>query len=527
MSACGRGNEEKTRKATGMSNEDSRKQHTDDASRRKRLDKRIPNVYPDSSQDEQADDQGVSSRPAAVPKARGGVSANKGNRDSAAPEGADRPVPHDAGRVPAQRTGHQTVHPRTTSQAEVAQYQRNSYEHGGGHHRKRGRRVASVIVFIIVALLLVGGGVAAFLYTRPLHVVVNGVEYEVAWNTTYNKLHDDGIISGDSGNFVAVDGEVLEAGKGGPFKAYANGKLVDDNDSRVKNDATITTEDGDDITEDADVTERSVSWVWDIEDCGRQDTYNFSIGMWVTQGTDGTERTATGKVSGKTVVTTDMVPRMVRHYYTNETGDQKVIALTFDDGPSEFTQQVLDILDKYGAVATFYEVGSKIEEHPETTKAVVEQGSEVGNHSYSHSVFYSADNQDQVCSEVAKTNEIIKDVTGQTCTNIRPPGGFWSDELWKPLEGNCTLCVGGSIDTNDWKRQGVDSIVHAAEQGESGDVILMHDGGGDRSQSVQALDQICAYYKDQGYTFVTTSQLADIERQALRDEGAIPAESTA
>lgn len=415
------------------------------------------------------------------------------------------------------------------SREELSAYSRSSYSHGRGGHRRHSskRSFSPVKLIVILAVIVVAAGCGLFLFTRPVHATVDGTDYELPWNTTYSDLRDEGLVSAKDGNLVAVDGSLIEVGKGKPFKAYDSGSLVKNNGRRVRNGADVTVADGDDATEDSTISEKNVAWTWDIEDCGRQDTYNFSIGMWVTQGRDGVEETATGDISGKTAkvpTSKDMIPRMVRHYCTNKTGDQKVIALTFDDGPSEYTQQVLDTLTKYGAVATFYEVGNNIKEYPDLTRAVVAQGSEVGNHSLTHSVYYGTDNVDAVVSEVSQTNQIIQQTTGQTCTNIRPPGGFWSDQLWQPLDGNCTLCVGWSIDTTDWKRPGAEAIANTATKGESGDVILMHDGGGDRSQSVAALDTICKYYKDQGYTFVTISQMADIERQVLRDEGQIPAE---
>lgn len=418
---------------------------------------------------------------------------------------------------------------------DASQYSREKYTQGK-HSRKsvstpevkhkKSRRRGKIVAIVVVAILLIVGGVAGFYFMRPISITVDGAKRTVAFNTTYSKLHDDGVLSASNGNLVAVDGSVLQTGKGGPFKAYDNGELVANNNSRVQRDSNITESTGDDVTENCSITEKTEPWTWDIEDCGRQDTYNFSIGMWVTNGTDGVDKVETGSISGKTAVAADsqkMVPRMVRHYFTNKTGGQKTIALTFDDGPSQYTQQVLDTLSKYGAVGTFYEVGNNIQQYPEQSKAVIAQGSEIGNHSLTHNNYYNAGNADVVKSEVTQTNQIIKDTTGETCTDIRPPGGFWSDSLWKTLDGQCTLCVGWSIDTEDWKKPGVDSIVNTAlEQAEAGDVVLMHDGGGDRSQSVAALDTICSTLKQRGFTFVTVSQMAQTERDTLVAAGTIP-----
>lgn len=388
----------------------------------------------------------------------------------------------------------------------------------------RRRRTPLIIILALLVVAIVGG---LLFFNRPVRIVVDGKEYTVRASSTYNKLHDDGVITAPNGDLLAVDGSVLTQGGGKPFKVYDNGKQV--NNSRlVSNGATLTQEKGDDETEDATYETTTIPWTWDIEDSGRQDTYQFSLGLYVTQGTDGQGKTATGKISGKTATVPsgqEMVPRMVRHYYINETGGRKAIALTFDDGPSEYTQQVLDVLSRYDAVGTFYEVGQNIREHPDLAKAVEAQGSEVANHSLTHTVYYGTETTEASVNEVRECNQVINEVLGKDNTNIRPPGGFWSDSLWQPLDGECSIVAGWTIDTRDWERPGTESIIAAATTDvKPGEVILMHDGGGDRSQTVAALDQICKTLKSQGFEFVTVSQMADIERQALVANGSIPKE---
>lgn len=413
---------------------------------------------------------------------------------------------------------------RAIEDMEAAQGARSSRRGRTSVARPRRGRTPLIIILALLILAVVGG---LLFFNRPIRITVDGKEYTVRASSTYNKLHDDGVITAANGDLLAVDGSVLTAGGGKPFKVYDNGKQV--NNSRlVSSGANLTQEKGDDETEDATYETTTIPWTWDIEDSGRQDTYQFSLGLYVTKGTDGQGKTATGKVSGKTATVPsgqEMVPRMVRHYYINETGGRKVVALTFDDGPSEYTQQVLDILSSNGAVGTFYEVGQNIQEYPDLTKAVEAQGSEVANHSLTHTVYYGTETSEASINEIKQCNQIIKDVLGKDNTNIRPPGGYWSDTLWKPLDGQCSIVAGWTIDTRDWQRPGTESIVATATTDvKPGEVILMHDGGGDRSQTVAALDQICKTLKSQGFEFVTVSQMADIERQALVANGSIPKE---
>lgn len=187
---------------------------------------------------------------------------------------------------------------------------------------------------------------------------------------------------------------------------------------------------------------------------------------------------------------------------------QKTIALTFDDGPwPPHTQEVLEVLQRYEAKATFFWLGVNVQKYPDLAKEVVSQGHEVGNHTFSHRTALSDDAVAQ--QEIAGSNQLIKEVTGATPVLFRPPGGRKNNGLNDWAKQNGYTVVMWSVQPNDWKPGATpDQIAQSVlEQAAPGRVVLLHDGGGDRSATVQALPKILEGLQSQGYRFVTVSEL--------------------
>jgi len=187
----------------------------------------------------------------------------------------------------------------------------------------------------------------------------------------------------------------------------------------------------------------------------------------------------------------------------------KSIALTFDDGPSEYTDRILDILEEEDVPATFFVIGSQVtpDQYP-TLKRMSGDGMEIAAHTWSHAdLSHSSDNT--VKNELDKTSEAIKQVTGDPTTCYRPPYGATSPRVRSLAEdqGYTTEQLWG-IDSEDWQLPGADKIFKNATQSadtpESPSVLLMHDGGGPREQTLEALPRIIQYYKDHGYTFTVS-----------------------
>ena len=180
--------------------------------------------------------------------------------------------------------------------------------------------------------------------------------------------------------------------------------------------------------------------------------------------------------------------------------------LTFDDGPSSrYTAQILKILRAYGARATFFEIGQNVARYPSLTRRVYQQGNSVQNHTWSHPDLRHV-SASAFRSQVQKTDRYIRAQTGYTPRCLRPPYGGTNKLVSRRAAALGKSIRLWTIDTRDWSRPGTSVIVRRAlAHVHSGSVILMHDGGGNRSQTVAALPTILRTLKARGYGFTTMS----------------------
>lgn len=181
---------------------------------------------------------------------------------------------------------------------------------------------------------------------------------------------------------------------------------------------------------------------------------------------------------------------------------EKVVALTFDDGPGyKTTMMLLDGLKERNVHATFFLLGEKIEQRKEVVERMEEDGHLIGNHTYGHIQLDSV-NIEYAKAEIAKTNEIIKEITGKYPVYIRPPFGSWNRTLEEEIELTPVLWT---LDTTDWNTKDVERIVnYVIDEVESGDIILMHDI---YDTSVAAALEIVDRLQKKGYVFVTVDEL--------------------
>ena len=186
-----------------------------------------------------------------------------------------------------------------------------------------------------------------------------------------------------------------------------------------------------------------------------------------------------------------------------------MVALTFDDGPSPYTPGILDTLEKYGSRATFFEVGNRINQYPDTVLRISRMGCEIGNHSYDHPLLGNA-SAAKIYSQLSRTDTRIKAVIGKKPVLFRPPYGSIGSSLRNNAGRPMILW---SIDTLDWKNRNADAVYWAVmNHVKDGDIILMHDLYGSTRTAVQ---KIVPALQKRGYQLVTVSELAQYKKVTL------------
>ena len=191
----------------------------------------------------------------------------------------------------------------------------------------------------------------------------------------------------------------------------------------------------------------------------------------------------------------------------------KTVALTFDDGPDPaWTPKILDVLARQHVPATFFVVGTEVARHPELARRLVREGHEIGAHTFTHPDLASLPSWRRDLED-SQVQLAIAYATGRSTSLLRPPYSSFADALTdddyatvRAIGGQGYLTVLDDVDSEDWKRPGVDTIVrNATPQGDEGAIVLMHDAGGDRAQTVAALDRLIPRLRDEGYRFTTVS----------------------
>jgi peptidoglycan-N-acetylglucosamine deacetylase len=203
---------------------------------------------------------------------------------------------------------------------------------------------------------------------------------------------------------------------------------------------------------------------------------------------------------------------------------QKIV-LTFDDGPSpEYTGNVLDILKQYRVPATFFVIGMNGEQNPDLLHRIVDEGHEIGSHTFTHPNI-ARTSKEQLIVELNATERVIESHLGRRTLLFRPP---YAQDIEPdtpaevvPIEFTSNLgyyTIGLKIDPSDWRNPGVDRIVTETIQqavAGKGNIVLLHDSGGDRSQTIAALPLLIQGLRDRGFELVTVSNLLGLNQDAV------------
>ena len=190
-----------------------------------------------------------------------------------------------------------------------------------------------------------------------------------------------------------------------------------------------------------------------------------------------------------------------------------MIALTFDDGPTENTQAIIDVLNKYGAKATFFVVGNRIGNFEQVLPVMLQGGHEIGNHTWNHPKLPEL-SMSKINTAIRKCNERIEKAAGYTPRFLRPPYGSVNKTMYFEAKDYKLITVLWSLDTLDWDLRDTEKIYKSVmENIQDGDIVLFHDTV---PENVEALERILPELSARGYQFLTLSELFSFAKNELK-----------
>lgn len=188
---------------------------------------------------------------------------------------------------------------------------------------------------------------------------------------------------------------------------------------------------------------------------------------------------------------------------------QKVVALTFDDGPADNTNQILSLLEEYNAKATFFLIGAEIEKFPEEARKIAEEGHQIGNHTYSHKrmifktpAYYK--------DEIEKTDQLIQNAGYKGEIDVRPPNGKKLIGLPYYLNKHKRETITWNLEPDTFYTTVSDKVKYVTENIEPGSIILLHPMYDKTGQALQTIEGILQELSKEGYMFITVNELQDL-----------------
>ncbi|MBY4797853.1 polysaccharide deacetylase family protein [Collinsella sp. AGMB00827] len=363
----------------------------------------------------------------------------------------------------------------------------------------------------LAAVLGLGGVGSWWAFWRSIRFTVNGKSVSARVGTPLAQmLHDHDYFGAKPGPLKSVGGALLDETGGPRCSVTIDGSDVPFSELstyKVASGASITVSDGAEGTEE--YTEEKVA-IQPVAEMQRGGAIQY-VAQW---GKPGEKLVRTGKTSGEVVdheILTEVQNMVVASKSCVPEDGGKYMALTFDDGPSSFTPQILDILKEKGVKATFFNLGNNVDAHPELTRRVHDEGHQLASHSTTHPVMTKLD-RDAMRKELTSVAQSLKESAGVDVQMLRAPYGAYDLNCWLQTNDLISCNVLWNIDTLDWKRPGADKIVQSVLAGaNNGAIALMHDGGGERSQDIEALPKIIDGLREAGYELVTVQELMKLD----------------
>ncbi len=343
-----------------------------------------------------------------------------------------------------------------------------------------------------VVLLLVGSALPTPAATGGMWVRVNGRVVSLAEShpTVADVERASGVDPGHGDLYTALTHHRM-AGAGPPGRIFVDGRPATAS-TRVANGAAISMTKGPDTVEPVELRQVAVA----PAGLPQVETHVWHAGR------AGLDDVRVGQRSGEIVARTPVRPAEPAVEDT-----AKVVALSFDDGPDpEFTNAILQILAEEKIKATFCIPSYQGAKHPDVVRAEFEQGHTVCDHTVHHVEHLDQRPHDVIVREIGEAADFLHSVTGQSPKFYRAPGGNLSPEVIQAAHDRGLRVLGWAVDSGDYRRPAPQVLVERIlSQVTPGAVILMHDGGGNRSSTVAALKPLIEQLKAQGYGFTTPS----------------------
>ncbi|NTU70411.1 MAG: polysaccharide deacetylase family protein [Coriobacteriia bacterium] len=365
------------------------------------------------------------------------------------------------------------------------------------HHHRLAPWLLVLVAFSLAAIAF------GFVISKehPVPVTIDGSPVVLSEGTTVANLEARHLLTAQPGRLLSVSGSVVETLGGAPARVLVNGRDAEAEQYLFRNDV-IVSESG------ADTTETTVTVTEPIPVKTRI-TGRGPVVRLANMGSVGIRRRVVGAKSNETVSeeilksATDMVVVKTRPH-----PHEKLVALTFDDGPwPGQTDKILKILEKEGIHATFFFLGVRVKQAPKLARQVAEAGNQIGNHSLGHRNLKTSKPK-VIRKQIEGGASVIYEATGVLPTWFRPPYGAVDAQVWKQVRLSRSHGVMWTVDPQDWSRPGVKKIVsRVTKRAKKGSIILLHDGGVNRSQTVKALPKIIKNLKKRGFVFVTVEEL--------------------
>ena len=395
-----------------------------------------------------------------------------------------------------------------------AQYLRRSQGFGGRRRSGRGYggndRKAYALIIVGCAFLLFVASIVWYV-NRSVEITLNGQAVKVRIHSDVERVIADQGLEPSPGDLLSVNDKVLQKGAGSAYTVSLDGKELSVKQAaslEIEGGEELSIEDGADVYEDHDVQVTEIEPTLTVEGSG-------PVRYVETWGKAGRSEVWAGRQTGEVVdkgVVEEPVDAVVKcvSVLPGAKG-KKYVALTFDEGPSEHTEDIVRILEEKGVKATFFVEGDKVAGASDALRAIEESGNELGTNAFAD-IDLGEMSATELRDQISRSFDAVENATGERPTLLRPPFGSFSDRNWADAMDLMGAVVTWNVDSGDWLLQGAASVVETvAGSVGNGDIVLLTDNEATAGQTVEVLPQIIDRLKEAGYELVTVSELISMD----------------